>query len=130
RTRWRASWPRSPPPFKKALTQRSQRTRRGRECYSMRLRVHYVFFATSASRRLIYFSVADGGDRPRDAFQRLALGFDADRQLGQRRRDHQACAEKITVEHGAAFSRADEGPEQPRRNDAAQCGPERIEEGD
>ena len=33
-----------------------------------------------------------------DAFQRLALGFDADSEFGQRRHDHQAGAEEIAVE--------------------------------
>src|SRR5205085_255829 len=69
-------------------------------------------------------------ERPRHAFQRLPLGPNADGDFGQRRRDHQTCAEEIAVEYGAALARGDQSTEQPRRDDPAECGADRVKECD
>src|SRR5487761_928152 len=49
--------------------------------------------------------IAEARQRAGDAFQGHALGLDGDRDLDERRPDHQAHAEKIAVAHRAALAR-------------------------
>src|SRR6266851_1873226 len=72
----------------------------------------------------------DARQRPRDAFERLPFGSDADRQLDTGRPDHQPGAEQVAEEHRAALAAADQEAEQPGRRDAADRGPERVEDRD
>src|SRR5439155_10029922 len=69
-------------------------------------------------------------ERPRDELQRLALGADADKELDNRRADHQRRAKEIAEKNRAALAAADEQAKEPRRGDPAERRPERVEEGD
>src|SRR5690349_14966698 len=76
------------------------------------------------------WSSLERGDRARDAFERLALGPDPDRQLDDRRADHQRGAEQIAEKDVAAIPSADQSSEQPGRGDAADRRADSVEEGD
>ena len=73
---------------------------------------------------------ADAGERAGDAFERLALGLDADREFDECRGDHQSGAEQIAGEDRAALAGADQYAEEPRRDGTADRGAERVEKGD
>src|SRR5690348_18080685 len=76
------------------------------------------------------WSSLERGDRARDAFERLALGPDPDRQLDDRRADHQRGAEQIAEKYVAAVARSHQGAEQPGRGNTTDRRADRVEERD
>src|SRR6266851_8572561 len=74
-------------------------------------------------------SRADLRQRRGDRFKGPALRGDADRQLDERRADHQRRREEVAVDNVGARAALDQPTEQRGRDDAAEEGTDRIKQG-